>query len=166
MNEQIYTLAQHLGERLNFRKWSLVTAESCTGGGVGQALTSVPGSSQWFDGGIIAYSNAMKQQLLNVDAALIANHGAVSEQIAMAMLEGVLRVTSASLAVSVTGIAGPSGGSEDKPVGTVCIAYGSAHVRYAQTFHFDGDRQSIREQSINTCIKLILRFIDNEKNTV
>ena len=101
MNEQIFTLAQHLGERLIHRKWSLVTAESCTGGGIGYALTSVPGSSQWFDGGIMAYNNTLKQRLLNVDAQTLIDYGAVSEQAAMAMLEGVLRVTLSSIGISI-----------------------------------------------------------------
>lgn len=166
MNEQTLTLAQHLGERLTFRKLTVATAESCTGGGVGQAMTSAPGSSQWYLGGVISYSNELKQQLLGVGLDILSVNGAVSEQTAMAMLEGVLRSTSASIGVSTTGIAGPSGGTEEKPLGTVCFAYGSSKVRYARTFHFDGDRHAVREQSVVMAIKLLLQFIDDEKNTV
>lgn len=166
MTPQTMTLAEHLGERLSFRNLTVATAESCTGGGVGQAMTAISGSSQWFAGGVIAYSNTLKHNLLNVSSDCLLDYGAVSEQTAMGMVEGVLRIIPADLAVSTTGIAGPTGATQGKPLGTVCFAYGSTKVRYAQTFYFDGDRHSVREQSVNMAIKLLLQFIDDEQNTV
>jgi nicotinamide-nucleotide amidase len=117
------TLAADLGRRLLARGWRVTTAESCTGGLVAGAITAIAGSSDWFDRGFVTYSNAAKRELLGVPEAVLAAHGAVSEPCAVAMAEGALVRSGAMLAVAVTGIAGPSGGSEEKPVGTVCFAW-------------------------------------------
>jgi nicotinamide-nucleotide amidase len=125
MNEAalIARLAAELGAALQAQHATLATAESCTGGGIGYAVTQVAGSSAWFERGFITYSNEAKQQMLDVPAELIARHGAVSESVARAMALGALTRSRAHIAVSVTGIAGPGGGSRAKPVGTVCFGF-------------------------------------------
>ena len=138
------------------KKLMLATAESCTGGGVGETLTQVSGSSAWYLGGVISYSNQLKQQLLQVPEELLQTHGAVSEACALAMLEGAIKLTGADLAVSVTGIAGPDGGSDEKPVGTVCFAAGSAENNQVRTCLFEGDRQQVRRQSIDFAVSQLL----------
>ena len=142
-------LAGELGALLASRKWRVTTAESCTGGLVAGAITAVAGSSGWFDVGYVTYSDAAKRALLGVPETLLATHGAVSEPAAMAMGQGALAASGADLAVAVTGIAGPGGGSQAKPVGTVCFAWtlagGNARV---VTRRFDGDRAAIRRASV------------------
>jgi nicotinamide-nucleotide amidase len=143
------TLATALGEALKTRGWMLATAESCTGGWVGQVVTSVPGSSHWYDRGFVTYTNEAKQEMLGVPPGILAAHGAVSEETARAMAEGALRRSRAQLSLAITGVAGPGGGSPEKPVGTVCFAWvaeGCA-TRSARR-HFDGDRQQIRLQAV------------------
>ena len=138
-----------LGEALRARGWRLATAESCTGGLIAAACTAVAGSSDWFDRGVVSYSNAAKSELLGVDPALIAAHGAVSEPVALAMAAGVRRLASAQLSVAVTGIAGPGGAVPGKPVGTVWIAWDVlGGAPRAQVFHFDGDRAAVRAQAV------------------
>ncbi|WP_019626660.1 CinA family protein [Thioalkalivibrio sp. ALJT] len=142
-------LAHALGERLLGRGERLCTVESCTGGGIAKVVTDVPGSSQWFECGWVTYSNAAKTAMVGVSPALIAEHGAVSEAVARAMVAGALARCEADHAVAVTGIAGPGGGTPMKPVGTVCFGWqtrgGPARV---QTCQFDGDRHGVRLQSI------------------
>ncbi len=116
-------LATQVGKLLTEKKLMLATAESCTGGGVAQALTEISGSSQWFECGFVTYSNTSKSELLDIPTALIAEHGAVSEEIAAAMAKGVLANCNADVAVSTTGIAGPLGAIPGKPIGTVCFAH-------------------------------------------
>ncbi|WP_018877670.1 MULTISPECIES: CinA family protein [unclassified Thioalkalivibrio] len=142
-------LVYDLGERLMARGERLCTVESCTGGGIAQAMTDVPGSSQWFECGWVAYSNAAKTAMVGVPAELIAEHGAVSEAVARAMVEGALARCDADHALSVTGIAGPGGGTADKPVGTVCFGWQTRgqEVRVA-TRHFPGERHAVRLQSM------------------
>jgi nicotinamide-nucleotide amidase len=138
-----------LADRLRARGWRLATAESCTGGLISAACTAVSGSSDWFDRGFVTYSNAAKSDLLGVDAALIARHGAVSEPVAVAMAEGALARSAADLAVAVTGIAGPTGGSADKPVGLVWLALARrGQVARAWRLRFDGDRAAVRGQTV------------------
>jgi nicotinamide-nucleotide amidase len=145
-----------LADLLRARGWLLVTAESCTGGLIAAACTSVAGSSDWFDRGFVTYSNAAKTEMLHVPAALIANHGAVSEEVALAMAQGALAMSSAHLAVAVTGIAGPGGGSPDKPVGTVWIATARAGTPgQAQCFLFSGDRSSVRMQTVVQALRAL-----------
>lgn len=135
----------------------LATAESCTGGWLGQALTSVAGSSGWFERGFVTYSDAAKTEMLGVPATLLAHHGAVSEPTARAMAEGALARSRAQVAVAITGVAGPSGGTADKPVGTVWLAWAlKGQTTRIERRRFDGDRQSIRRQSVAAALEGLL----------
>ncbi len=151
MNEgtNLLPLAERLGRLLRERGCLLVTAESCTGGWIAKCVTDVPGSSTWFERGFVTYSNAAKQELLGVGADVLARCGAVSEATALAMAAGALARSRAEVAVAVTGIAGPSGGTAEKPVGTVWIAW-QLRNRPAQSrlFHFQGDREAVRRQAV------------------
>nr|WP_229498923.1 CinA family protein [Pseudoduganella ginsengisoli] len=135
----------------------LATAESCTGGGVAQAVTDIAGSSAWFDRGFVTYSNAAKTAMLGVPAALIAQHGAVSEEVAAAMAAGAAGSSSAQVAVSTTGIAGPGGAVPGKPVGTVWFGWSVAGVVQTERVIFDGDRQAVREQAVAHALQGLLR---------
>jgi nicotinamide-nucleotide amidase len=152
-------LAEQLGAHLRERRYVLVSAESCTAGGVSYAVTQVPGSSTWFERGLIVYSNQAKQDLLGVPPLVLRDYGAVSEPVARAMALGALQHTTAHAALAVTGIAGPDGGSEEKPVGTVCFAWAlrtdaTALPRVCtRTRHFDGDRAAVRTQSIDEALR-------------
>ncbi len=138
-----------LAELLTERGWMLATAESCTGGWAAEAVTSVPGSSAWFERGFVTYSNASKTEMLGVDAAIIAEYGAVSIETAAAMAAGALHHSHAQVSLSVTGIAGPDGGSADKPVGTVCFAWARKDSEpLTQTLAFNGNREAVRRQSV------------------
>jgi nicotinamide-nucleotide amidase len=154
-------LAERLGNVLLTARRTLVIAESCTGGGIAWLVTSVPGSSQWFERGIVAYSNAAKQELLGVGHDLLAGYGAVSEQTAAAMAQGALRNSHADLSVAVTGIAGPDGGTETKPVGTVCFAWSRRNgaTRTARTW-FNGDRRQVREQAVLMAMQGLLDMLE------
>ncbi len=141
-------LACQLGQMLQTQGLKLVTAESCTGGGIGAALTAVPGSSLWYEGGFITYSNAAKEELLGVDPVILSHHGAVSEATADAMVKGALIRSHAQLALAVTGIAGPAGGGPNKPVGTVCFAWlREGYGVQTATHYFTGDRGQVRQQA-------------------
>lgn len=130
-------------------QWKLATAESCTGGGVSEMITSIPGSSDWFERGFVSYSNASKIEMLGVKASTLAQFGAVSEQVAKEMAEGALKNSHAQISLAVTGIAGPDGGTPDKPVGTVWFAWsGQNFPTKTQIQHFDGDRSTVRALSI------------------
>lgn len=146
---ELCELAQTVADETLRQRLMLVTAESCTGGWVAKTLTDLPGSSAWFDAGVVAYSYEAKQALLGVDPRILERVGAVSEEIALEMVSGALARFGAGVAVAVTGIAGPGGGTPDKPVGTVWIAWkrrgGYAH---AQLFHFAGDREAVRRQTV------------------
>jgi nicotinamide-nucleotide amidase len=142
------SIEQVVGDGLLARGWRVAVAESCTGGLIGGRLTDVPGSSAWFVGGVVAYANDVKVGTLGVPEALIARHGAVSEPVARAMAEGARRRLDADVAVSVTGIAGPGGGTDTRPVGTVVIAVATATGTGARTFSFPGDRAFIRAQAV------------------
>jgi nicotinamide-nucleotide amidase len=159
---ELYELAERVGHKLRVAGRRLVTAESCTGGWVSKALTDVPGSSQWFEGGFVTYSNAAKQRDLGVSAGTLASFGAVSEQAVREMAEGALRVTQANVALAVSGIAGPDGGVPGKPVGTVwfCAAAreASAIDIIAEEQFFDGDRAAVRSHSVQHALRLILRL--------
>ena len=137
-----------MAEKLQKAGWMMVTAESCTGGLIAGACTDLPGSSNWFERGFVTYSNAAKTDLLGVDAALIAAHGAVSEPVARAMAEGALRHAPAQVSVAVTGVAGPTGGSADKPVGTVWFGWCVNGVTTTECRHFDGDRAAVRQATV------------------
>lgn len=145
----IYALAEALGQQLMARAWSLVVAESCTGGNLCAAITDVPGSSHWFDRGFVTYSNHAKEIMLNVPRATLITYGAVSEESAIAMANGALLVSNANLSVAITGIAGPTGGSTEKPIGTVWIACASENQpTQAKQYLLKGDRQAIRTQAV------------------
>lgn len=154
------SLVQALAAALLARGWWLTTAESCTGGGVAEALTSVAGSSAWFDRGFVSYSNASKQDMLDVPAAIIEKHGAVSEPVAIAMARGALAHSRAQLALAVTGIAGPGGGSAAKPVGTVWFAWASETHTESVAQHFAGDRAAVRSQSVNVALQGLIRMAE------
>lgn len=144
---EVQAQAQALAQTLSARGWRMATAESCTGGLIAAACTDLAGSSQWFEGGWVSYSNQAKTQMLGVDAALIARHGAVSEAVALAMARGAAERAHAQAALAVTGVAGPGGGSASKPVGTVWFAWCVLGQAQAQVLRFDGDRAAVRAQT-------------------
>lgn len=154
------TLKTHVLDAANKLKTSglkIVTAESCTGGGLCYWLTSVPGSSDWVDRGFITYSNQSKTDMLGVPASTIDTYGAVSKETAIAMAEGALRNSEAGIAISITGIAGPDGGSADKPVGTVWIGYAGRELTSGAELHtFQGDRQAVRIQAMIAALKVLM----------
>ncbi len=153
-------LATEIGELLLAQNRVLCLAESCTGGLASGLITEIPGSSAWFDSGLVVYSNQAKQDLLNVSTESLHQYGAVSEQVAIEMAIGALNQGRANIAASVTGIAGPDGGTEEKPVGTVCFAWtGNGMLSSATTKHFSGNRQEIREQSIITLLNGIKKAL-------
>ena len=157
-------LVEALAEALRARDLRMASAESCTGGLIAAACTSVAGSSRWFERGFVTYSNAAKTELLGVPAALIANHGAVSEAVARAMAEGALRHSRADLSVAVTGIAGPDGAVEGKPVGTVWVAVSqrdgqgdaTAPATRATLLQLNGDRAAVRHQTVTRALEALL----------
>jgi nicotinamide-nucleotide amidase len=154
-------LAKSLGDRLRAANALLVTAESCTGGWAAQVVTSVAGSSGWFERGFVTYSNAAKQELLGVRAETLQRHGAVSEETAREMALGALAHSRGTVAVSVTGVAGPGGGSPDKPVGMVCFAWADAKgLIRSETARFGGDRESVRRQSVIHALEGVLAALD------
>lgn len=150
------TLLSQIAAALLARKQTLATAESCTGGLVGGALTSLPGSSAWYLGGIVAYSNALKARLLGIAPDLLGTHGAVSPEIARAMAEGACAATRADVAVALTGIAGPAGGTPEKPVGLVYIAVAAPHGTATFQHHFPGSRAEIRNAAVETALRHLL----------
>ena len=150
-------LAKKLGEELKRARAMLVTAESCTGGWVAQAVTSVAGSSDWFERGFVTYSNASKQELLGVREETLEEHGAVSEQTAREMAQGALARSKGTLALAVTGVAGPAGGSREKPVGMVCFAWADRNSLKSETRRFSGDRESVRRQSVVHALEGLLK---------
>ena len=160
MTPEILDLAAQTGRALATRQLLLATAESCTGGGVAAAVTEIAGSSGWFDCGFVTYSNQSKQAMLDVPAALLAAHGAVSEEVAGAMARGALDHSGAAVAVATTGIAGPGGAVPGKPVGTVCFGWANDDSVHTETVCFDGDRAAVREQSVAHALRGLLRFID------
>ena len=167
---RLLALAQRLGALLQQRRWVLVTAESCTAGGIAYAVTLVPGASAWFDRGVITYSNEAKQRMLGVPSAYLRDFGAVSEPVARAMALGILQPSAAQVAIAVTGIAGPDGGTEDKPVGTVCFAWAmrrdsaAAHWVRTSTRHFGGDRAAIRTQAIEAALEVMSQLLENRED--
>ena len=156
----LHNLAKQIGASLLAHEWQLGLAESCTGGLAAATITDLAGSSAWFDSSAVVYSNQAKQDLLKVPAATLAEYGAVSEPVAIAMAQGLLAQGRCQIAASVTGIAGPSGGSMEKPVGTVCFAWAHQDGRLVSTTqHFSGDRQQVREQSVRAIFEGILQLL-------
>ena len=159
IEHDIYELAVQAGQCLAQRGWMLVTAESCTGGWVGQAVTAVSGSSAWYERGYITYSNTSKSEMLGVQQATLDRHGAVSPQTAQEMAIGALNRSHAQISVSITGIAGPDGGTAMKPVGMVCFAWAARDGLVQQeTRYFTGNREAIRRQAVATALQGILRL--------
>jgi nicotinamide-nucleotide amidase len=156
---EIEYFATEVGARLQKQGWYLVTAESCTGGWLAEAITAIPGSSKWFDRGFVAYSNPAKQDMLKVSPETLTKYGAVSEQTAIEMVKGALAHSQAHVGIAITGLAGPSGGTSQKPVGTVWIAYASPNSIYAQRSFFPGDRHSIRYQAVITALQRLSQAI-------
>lgn len=148
-DDELAAQVRQLAEQLLAQRQLLVSAESCTGGWIAKVATDLAGSSAWFGAGVVSYSNAAKQRLLGVPAETLASHGAVSEPTALAMVEGVLTRLDGDIAVAVTGIAGPGGGSAEKPVGTVWIAWQRrGQPPRAHRFLFAGDREAVRRQTV------------------
>jgi len=155
--DTLAALAARVGERLKQQGRMLATAESCTGGWVAQAVTSVSGSSDWFDRGFVTYSNDAKRDMLGVSAETLAARGAVSEETAREMAAGALGRSRASAALAITGVAGPTGGTPDKPVGMVCFAWAlRGGMIESETRRFEGDREAVRRQSVQHSLQGLL----------
>ena len=162
LSNSIPELVQQLADKLLAKKLIISTAESCTGGWISQSLTALAGSSVWFDTGFVTYSNEAKQRLLAVPAAIFDSDGAgaVSEATVLAMTAGAIQNSRANLAVAVSGIAGPDGGTEEKPVGTVWIAWQWESKSLARCFHFSGDRESVRRATVLAALDGCLWLVD------
>ena len=159
----LYRLAEAVGLELKRRKLMLATAESCTGGWVSQAITMVPGSSDWFERGFVTYTYISKREMLGVRAGTLEKHGAVSEEVVREMANGALARSHAQVAVAVSGVAGPSGGTPGKPVGTVCLAWGMKDRKVrSETARYPGDRESVRRQSVERALKGVLALLTDE----
>ena len=156
-----HDLCGPLADLMLKRQWMLATAESCTGGLIAATCTDVAGSSQWFERGFVSYSNAAKTELLGVDAALIARDGAVSESVVRAMAQGALERSAAQVAIAVTGIAGPGGGSDDKPVGTVWLAWATPHGLTSELQHFAGDRAAVRAATVRHGLQVLCGLLQD-----
>ena len=161
MDKDLVDLSVRVGEALLERKLMLACAESCTGGWVAEVVTATGGSSQWFERGFVTYSNAAKQELPGVKADTLRQDGAVSEAVVREMATGALRRSHAQAALAISGVAGPSGGSPGKPVGTVCFAWVlRGGEPPAETLHFPGDREAVRKQSVIHALHGLLRMLD------
>lgn len=156
--DPITTLATRLGEHLRRFNAQVTTAESCTGGGIAEAITRIPGSSAWFEAGYITYSNAQKTRQLGVPEALFGQVGAVSQEVVEAMVRGAQAASGARFAVAVSGVAGPDGGSPAKPVGTVWLAWGDGNRVFSERRQFDGDRESVRRQTVIAALDGLLQL--------
>ncbi|MDM8545466.1 CinA family protein [Candidatus Venteria ishoeyi] len=161
MKTDFYTCLEPLSQCLLSKNWLLTTAESCTGGWVAQAVTALAGSSNWFDRGFVTYSNAAKQEMLGVAANTIATQGAVSEATVRAMVQGALKHSHAQVAIAISGIAGPGGGSVDKPVGTVWLAWKTPEQELAKCFVFAGDRLAVRHQAVTMALQQLLELLES-----
>ncbi|MBZ0105017.1 MAG: nicotinamide-nucleotide amidohydrolase family protein [Sulfuricella denitrificans] len=160
MDESLFHLAEETGHALKARGWTLATAESCTGGWVGESVTAVAGSSSWYDRGFITYTNASKQEMLGVQAETLENTGAVSEATVCEMAAGTLLHSQADISLAISGIAGPGGGSPDKPVGTVCFAWAVRNGPLkSERCVFAGDRFSVRHQAVAHALQGVLALL-------
>ncbi|MYL23334.1 nicotinamide-nucleotide amidohydrolase family protein [Halomonas alkaliantarctica] len=162
-NLDLTLLAQRLGKLCTTHHVEVSAAESCTGGGIASAITAVPGSSAYFTTGYVTYSNAAKTRLLGVPEEMLSHHGAVSDAVVKAMVAGACRESGADMAVAVSGVAGPEGGSDEKPVGTVWLAWGSVDAQQAECLHFYGDRQAVREQAVRQGIARLVVALDKRE---
>jgi len=162
--ESLLPLARRVGAALKRRRLMLATAESCTGGWIAQAATSVPGSSAWFERGFVTYSDRSKKELLGVRARTLARHGAVSEPAAREMAAGALAHSRAQVALAVTGVAGPDGGTRAKPIGLVCFAWArKGQATAAATRRFPGGREAVRRRSVRFALEGLLDSLENSK---
>jgi nicotinamide-nucleotide amidase len=159
--DTLRVLARRVGAQLKKRRLKLATAESCTGGWIAQTVTSVPGSSAWFDRGFVTYSNEAKQELLGVRSRTLSRHGAVSRETAKEMAAGALARSRAQVSIAVTGVAGPGGGTKAKPVGTVCVAWARRRgAMESVTRHFPGGRERVRRQSVVFALQGLLERLE------
>lgn len=159
-DEELHQLARELGDKLCERGWKLATAESCTGGWVGQLVTALPGSSHWYERGFITYANAAKIEMLGVPERTLTSHGAVSEETATAMAAGALKHSHAQATLAITGIAGPGGGTPQKPVGLVCYGWALADgTLMSSTCRLDGDREEIRSRAVAAALRGLIELV-------
>ena len=168
-NRQLIVEASELGALLKSHDFRLSTVESCTGGGIGYTVTSLAGSSDWFDRAYVTYSNEAKSEMVGVSPKLIDEHGAVSEEVALAMVDGGLRESGSDCCVAVTGVAGPGGGSAAKPVGMVCFGWGfrvspGKSTFNIETHYFDGDRQDVRKSTIYIALQGMAKLVTEAKS--
>lgn len=160
LTPQLIELAEQLGAHLQRQHQTVSTAESCTGGGIGYAITEVAGSSAWFDGGLITYTNALKRALLSVDQSVLENHGAVSKACVEHMATGARQACESDWSIAVSGVAGPGGGSKDKPVGLVWMAIANKDGVWAWSEQFPGDRTQIRLKTIEAVFRKLINRIE------
>ena len=162
-NEQasIEDLVKQLAAKLTEKGWMLATAESCTGGMIAAACTDLASSSQWFDRGFVTYSNEAKTEMLGVKTELIARHGAVSEEVVRAMAEGAIRHSRAQVSIAVTGVAGPGGGSEEKPVGTVWVGWCLKDQTQVQCLHLSGTRSDVRAATVTKALHRLCELVQD-----
>ncbi|MEG5265708.1 CinA family protein [Pseudomonas sp. JDS28PS106] len=160
--DEIIRLATSLGQLLQASNAQVTTAESCTGGGIAEAITRVAGSSAWFEAGYVTYSNAQKTLQLSVAPALFESVGAVSEEVVRAMVQGAQRNSGARFAVAVSGVAGPGGGSPEKPVGTVWLCWGAGLALVSERRQFAGDRDEVRRQTVEAALEGLVRLASTE----
>ncbi len=164
MDQELFDLAARVGQALKARGWMLVTAESCTGGWVSECITMVPGSSEWFERGFVTYTNVAKQEMLGVQARTLETHGAVSEQTVREMVAGALARSHGHVAVAVSGVAGPTGGTAQKPVGMVCFGWGTRGAEpIASTHLLGGDREAVRRQSVIVVLEGVLELLEGRE---
>lgn len=158
---QIYELAERVGRALESRNLMVATAESCTGGWIAEAITMIPGCSAWFERGFVTYTYISKREMLNVPGEMLERHGAVSEEVAREMALGALAASHAQVSVAVSGVAGPSGGTREKPVGTVCFGWAAKDaLPRTETQHFAGDREAVRRQSVLHGLSVLLQIVE------
>ncbi len=161
-DHKLYELAEQVGQALKSRGLMIATAESCTGGWVSEAITMVPGSSGWFERGFVTYTYISKREMVGVSADTLEQHGAVAEPTVREMVAGALARSHAQVAVAVSGVAGPSGGTPDKPVGTVCFAWSFREgAPKSETQHFAGDREAVRKQSVEHALRGVLSLLEH-----
>ena len=156
-DEDLQQLTCHVAHVLQQCNWMLTTAESCTGGWVAKCCTDIVGSSAWFERGFVTYSNQSKQDMLAVKTETLTTFGAVSEQTVLAMAQGALKYSKANISIAISGIAGPDGGSDDKPVGTVWFAWATQNSAKAECYHFLGDRDHVRRQAVAVALTGIIK---------
>jgi nicotinamide-nucleotide amidase len=156
-DEDLQQLTRHVAHVLQQCNWMLATAESCTGGWVAKCCTDIVGSSAWFERGFVTYSNQSKQDMLAVKTETLTTFGAVSEQTVLAMAQGALKYSKANISIAISGIAGPDGGSDDKPVGTVWFAWATQNSAKAERYHFLGDRDHVRRQAVAVALTGIIK---------